>query len=469
MKEIFFKENIFDILDYLEEGIQIIDQKGKIIYFNRAAQRLEGLSSEMILGRDLLEIYPSLSLETSTLMRVLKEGKSIFDMEQTFINYKGHKITTLNTSLPIKSMGKMIGAIEIARDRTKVRELSEKIVDLQSELVEKTTHKHKKKQRNLFTTEDIVGESLQILRVKELVKRAAKVDSPILVYGETGTGKELVVQSIHSHGNRKGKPFIAQNCAALPNTLLEGILFGTTKGAFTGSENREGLFEIADGGTLFLDEINSMPLELQAKILRVIQDGRIRRVGATQTKDVDVRIVAAMNVLPEIAVETKQLRRDLYYRLGVIHIELPKLKERDNDVLLLSKHFIDKMNNKYGTKFECLDEAVEDVFLSYDWPGNIRELENMLESVVNLYPEFKKIEVDHLPKHLRKEVKFLIEEVKNIDLDKKITELEIELISKMFIICNGNVSKTAKNLNIPRQTLQYKIKKYNIDMPKNGQ
>lgn len=466
MKEIFFKENIFDILDYLEEGIQIIDQRGKIIYFNQAAQELEGLSSDFVVGRDLLEIYPSLSSETSTLIRVLTSGNPIFDVEQTFINYKGNKITTLNSSLPIKSMGKMIGAIEIARDRTKVRELSEKILDLQSELIEKKTVKTRKKTRHLYSFEDIIGTDFSFERVKQLAQKASQSDSPVLVHGDTGTGKELIVQAIHSHGKRKEKPFVAQNCAAIPHTLLEGILFGTTKGAFTGAENRQGLFELADGGTLFLDEVNSMPMELQAKLLRVLQDGTVRRVGDIETKKVDVRVITAMNVTPQEALEEKKIRRDLYYRLGVIHIEIPPLKERRADILLLTTHFLEKYCTRYGIPIPILEKDVKDALQQYTWPGNVRELENVLESIVSLYPEEKRISLMHLPGHIRPEAPIL---TRRGELEKRVADFERECIQEAYLESEGNVTKTAEMLSIPRQTLQYKIKKYKIQTPKNGQ
>lgn len=459
MKEIFFKENIFEILDYLEEGIQIIDQRGKIIYFNQAAQRLEGLSSDLVLGRDLLEIYPSLSSETSTLIRVLNAGNPIFDVEQTFINYKGNKMTTLNSSLPIKSAGKMIGAIEISRDRTRVRELSEKILHLQTELIEKQESKRKKRGRKLYSFDEIIGQNKDFETLKALAKKAANTDSPVLVHGETGTGKELFVQAIHQEGPRREKPFVAQNCAALPNTLLEGILFGTVKGAFTGAEDRQGLFELADGGTLFLDEINSMPMALQAKILRVLQDGTVRRVGGLDTKTVDVRVITAMNISPQEALEKRQIRRDLYYRLGVIHIEVLPLRKRRDDILVLAQYFLEKFHQKYQIKMKKIDAKAAHILYYYDWPGNVRELENVIESIVSLYPEIAIIETNHIPNQIAKEKTVRGEPV---SLEAKMAEIEKTHIQEAYEKCGGNVSQTATYLKVPRQTLQYKLKKYEI-------
>ena len=340
MKDLFFKENIIEILDYLEEGIHVIDQNGIIVYYNAFAQGIDGIESSKVMGRHLLEIYPSLTDDTSTLLMAIQSGRPIHRKEQTFLNYKGEKITTINSSIPIKSKGKILGALEISRDITQVRQMSEKIVDLQSKLYPKNKKSPNINESAKFTFEDIIGSNKEMERLKELSRKAAETDVSVLVSGDTGTGKELFVHSIHNASNRNHKPFITENCAALPANLLEGILFGTIKGGFTGAEDRPGLFELADGGTLFLDEINSMPMELQSKLLRVLQDGRIRRVGAIKTTDVDVRIIAATNIPPEIAVDKRQLRRDLYYRLNVVSFEIPPLKHRKDDIPILTDFFI---------------------------------------------------------------------------------------------------------------------------------
>jgi arginine utilization regulatory protein len=279
--EIKYFDAFIEAMELINDGIQIIDASGKIIYHNPAAKQLDLIDAEKTLGRHILEVYPSLTFETSTIMNVLKNGKPIYNVEQNFVNYKGDKISTLNSTLPIIYNNKVIGALEISRNITEVRELSERIVNLQKELYEANKgEKKKSKPLAKYTFLDIIGQNKEILKLKSLALKAAMTDSPVIVAGSTGTGKELFVQSIHNSGDRKYKPFIAQNCAALPANLLESILFGSVKGSFTGAETRPGLFELADGGTLFLDEINSMPLDLQTKLLRVIQDGRVRRVGS---------------------------------------------------------------------------------------------------------------------------------------------------------------------------------------------
>lgn len=454
------------ILDYVEEGIQIIDERGRIVYFNRAAAELEDIKREEAIGRYILDVYPSLDPETSTLLIAIEKGKPTFHMQQTFLNYKGKKITTINSSFPIKSKQKIIGAIEISKNITDVKELSEKVVALQEQLIHKEKgNKSKGKGDSAnYTFIDIIGQSKEICKVKKLAMKAAQTSSPVLIYGETGTGKELFVHAIHAASSRRDKPFIAQNCGALPATLLESILFGTVKGSFTGADNRAGLFELANGGTLFLDEINSMPIELQVKLLRVLQDGTIRRVGDSKTRQVDVRIVAASNEDPLIAVENKLLRKDLYYRLNVVALKLPQLKERKGDVLLLTQYFIDKFNNRLKKNVKKISDEVLDIFQNYDWPGNVRELEHVIEGAMNLM-DGDVITLESLPMHFerfhKKSMKKEID-IQNVPLKTALKDLEIEMIQNALEQGDGNISHAADCLQIPRQTLQYKIKKYKI-------
>ncbi|MBV1820319.1 sigma 54-interacting transcriptional regulator [Anaerosalibacter bizertensis] len=463
MNDSFIKENVYEILDYIDEGIHIIDKNGRIVYYNRFAQLIDDIDRDKAIGRHILEVYPSLSYETSTLLTVMKTGEPILNVEQTFINYKGKKITTINSSIPIKYKKKIVGALEISRDITQVKQMSETIVELQDELYngkKKEKKEKKKNKRAKYTFMDIIGENKEMLDLKSLALRAADTDAPVLVYGDTGTGKELFVHSIHNASSRKDKPFIAQNCAALPANLLEGILFGTVKGGFTGAEDRPGLFELANGGTLFLDEINSMPLELQAKLLRVLQDNVIRRVGDIKTVDVDVRIITATNVPPEEAVETKQMRKDLYYRLNVVSFEIPPLKDRKDDIPILTKFFIEKFNKKLGRNVENVSNEVMKIFFEYDWEGNVRELEHLLEGIMSIY-DVKTIEVEHLTPKFRNYKKNIRNNgIKS--LKETLEDTEKNIILNALKTNNENITHTAEMLKIPRQTLQYKINKYNL-------
>lgn len=466
-----FFDALIKAIEYIDDGIHIIDASGKIVYYNHAAKELDEIDVDKAIGRHILEVYPSLSFETSTLLQVIRTCKPMYNVEQNFTNYKGDKISTVNTSLPIMYNNKVVAAVEISKNITAVKELSEKIVKLQSELYSEgnsstnTNSETKNKNSAHYTFLDVIGHSREMQKIKALGLRASESDSPVLISGATGTGKELLVQSIHNSSKRKNQAFIAQNCAALPNNLLESILFGTVKGSFTGAENRAGLFELAHGGTLFLDEVNSMPLELQAKLLRVIQDGRLRRVGASTTIDIDVRIISAINVPLDKVLELGQLRNDLFYRLSVISFEIPSLKERVQDIPLLVEFFIKKYNEKCNKFFSNISNEVLKIFLDYHWPGNVRELEHTIESVISLY-DGEVIREEHLPfqfKYIQNSKKDITIDSNNIQpLDVSLQNYEKEIISSALEKVGNNVSKAAKLLNIPRQTLQYKIKKLNI-------
>lgn len=463
--EIKYFDTLIQAMELINDGIHIVDSSGKVVHYNAAAKQLDEIDAEKTIGRHILEVYPSLTFETSTIIRVLKTGKPLYNVEQNFVNYKGDKISTLNSTLPVFYNNKVIGALEVSRNITKVRELSERIVNLQRELYEvnQSTEKTTKPLAK-FTFLDIIGQNKEMLKLKSLGLKAAASNSPVMIAGSTGTGKELFVQSIHNAGERRYKPFIAQNCAALPSNLLESILFGSVKGSFTGAENRPGLFELADGGTLFLDEINSMPLELQTKLLRVIQDGRVRRVGSSKTTDVDVRIISAINTDIRTVVDTKQIRQDLFFRLNVITLVIPDLSKRPEDIPLLVEHFIQKYNEKCNKYFNEVSKEVLEIFLDYSWPGNVRELEHAIESAISLY-DGEIIREEHLPFQFKN---FQPKSCISLDtgviqpLNVAVEKVEREIIMQALEQTDYNISKAAKLINVPRQTLQYKIKKLDI-------
>lgn len=465
-----FSQNQFEkILDHVGEGIQVVDYLGRIVFCNTVAAQLDNINREEAKGKHILDIYPSLTEDTSTILQVIKTKEPILNKQQTFINYKGHKITTVNSSIPILDGKRVLGVLEVSRDITQVKALSEKLVDLQEKLYSSSSKNKKDRERAMakYTVKDIIGNSEVMQKLKERILKSGETGSPVMVYGETGTGKELVVQSIHNASKRKDMPFIAQNCAAIPASLLESILFGTVKGSFTGAEDRPGLFELANGGTLFLDEVNSMPIELQAKLLRVLQEGYIRRVGDIRTKDVDVRVIAAMNTEPLKAVENGNLRKDLFYRLNVVSIRVPDLKERKEDIRDLVKFFIQRFNYKLHKQVLGITEEAMNVFMNYDWPGNVRELEHIIEGAMNVMDGrfIEKGDLSyHLPiKEVEKEVdkkEKIIQE--NFDLKKKLERVEEEYIREALRSSDGNITKAAELLGIPRQTLQYKKLKYNL-------
>jgi DNA-binding NtrC family response regulator len=311
--------------------------------------------------------------------------------------------------------------------------------------------------------ESIIGSSKVLLRVLEMTSRVAQTDSIALIRGETGTGKELLAKAIHQNSRRKNGPFVTINCGAIPSNLLESELFGHTKGAFTGATAaKKGRVETADGGTLFLDEIGELPLDLQIKMLRLIQQGEIEKVGASNSSKVDVRIIAATHRNLQAMIEDGTFREDLYYRLAVIPLELPPLRERIEDIPELVQHLFCKSKQKHGRTELHLPESLLPGFSNYDWPGNIRELENIIERLVVLAVG-DKISADDLPEFLRRGSSL----PDLIRLDLSLQGISLEAIEKDLIIkalknFNWNQTQAARYLDISRRTLSYRMEKHGI-------
>jgi len=455
MSEKFNWENIKKLTEYINDGLQIFDKDGVLVFCNRKSAILDNISIEEALGKHITEIYPSLNEDNSTLLRVLKTGQPMLDIEQIYTTYLGNEVNTVNSTIPLfNAKNEIVAAAEISKNITQVKKLSERVVNLQNAVLK--VEESFVDDTPLFKFEDIITQDKETMKIIFKGMKVAVTDAPVLVVGETGTGKELLVQSIHNSSSRREKPFIVQNCASLPESLLEGILFGTMKGGFTGSVNRPGLFEIANGGTLFLDEINSMPQQLQTKLLRVLQDGRFRRIGDTKTREANVRLIAAINEDPFVAIEKGDLRRDLFYRLNTVTLSLSKLSERTGDIEVLTKYFVKKFNKKYFKNITGISNKVNEIFENFIWPGNIRELEHVIEGAISIM-DGEIITVEHIPDYLKKRQKNI--NLKKYDIRENIEKLEKELIESVLEQVGGNISKAAKILNIPRQTLQYKIKK----------
>ncbi len=327
----------------------------------------------------------------------------------------------------------------------------------------------KQQLKGKYKFENLVGASSAMHKVFSLMEKVVNTESTVLITGESGTGKELVAKAIHYNSPKKDKPFVAINCAAIPSELLESELFGHLKGSFTGAvANRMGKFELANTGTIFLDEIGSMSLALQGKILRVLQEKEIERVGGGKVTKVDVRVLSATNVELEKAVKKGLFRDDLFYRLNVIPIHLPPLRERVEDIPLLAGHFIKKYNEKLGKEIRGLAPGVMDYLAAYNWPGNIRELENVIERALTL-TEGKYIDVDALPPSLTRpasEAPFSFTAhipEKGIDLEKELENLESQVIKLALKKAGGVKSKAADLLKVKRTTLIEKVKRLKLD------
>ncbi|MEC2864620.1 sigma-54-dependent Fis family transcriptional regulator [Bacillus thuringiensis serovar kyushuensis] len=445
------------LLNELDIGIHIINEESKTIIYNRKMMEIESMERSDVLDKSPLEIFAFEENKNSTLIEALKLGKTNKNIKQTYFNNKGQEITTINDTFPIIENGKIKGAIEISKEI--------------SNLKQTIRMGPSRKQSTKFTFDHIIGDSEAIQSIITEGKRVIRTSSSILLIGETGTGKELFAQSIHNESQRSTKPFISQNCAAIPDTLMESLLFGTNRGAFTGAIDKAGLFEEANGGTLLLDEINSLSPALQAKLLRAIQEKTIRRIGGTHEKEIDVRIIATINEDPFEAIAHNRLREDLYYRLSVVTLCLPPLRERKEDILALVQHFIEKYNTQFGLNVTDVDVNVREFFYAYDWPGNVRELEHIIEGSMNLIEDETIITAFHMPTRFRERIKteFNMQHAltnHNTDAPKTlkhtIEKMEKNYINQILKENHGNISQAAKFLGLSRQNLQYRIKKLHL-------
>lgn len=463
MKAKDYRQVLQELGNIMDEAVHIVDATGKTILYNEKMAGLEMTNREDILGKPFREVFSSIPPQESTLYRALKENQATINKQQTYRNRYGKEITTVNSTIPVEEDGQVIAAIEVSRDITEIKSLSNTILDLQKETL--PVQKPKKPQIKRYQFDDIIGENKTFKEVVNLGKKAARTDASVFIYGETGTGKELFAQSIHFAGARRDNPFLAQNCAALPESLLEGILFGTEKGGFTGAVDRPGLFEQASGGTLLLDEISAMPYELQSKLLRVLQEDYIRRVGGSRDIPVDVRIIATVNEPPLKLIEKGLLRKDLYYRLNVVNITIPPLRERLDDLPFLCDAFLEKHNKKYGKEVWMLSEGALKMLRNYTYPGNVRELENIIMSAVSLADREHVLTEKqlHLPDvELEKKGSAAGYDPSAQSLDEYLRICEEQILRRCMAENEGNISAAARQLGIKRQTLQHKLKKYKI-------
>ena len=457
-----YVEQLLGLYNYVD-GLLVVDRAGIVQYFITYRPDINTLKEKDILGKHVLEVYPDLDENTSSLLRVLKTGKPIFNESQALTTYKGQSINAVNTTMPIKNQDEIIGAVDVSRyiDSAFVRQ------DIMLSLKEAADKK------DLYTLDDIVTNSQNMELVKERIRMIADTDSSVLIYGETGTGKELAAQSIHTSSSRRRKRFVSQNCAAIPGNLLESILFGTTKGSYTGAENKPGLFEIANGGTLFLDEINSMELGVQAKILKAIEEKKVTRLGGFEPIHTDVKIISAVNENPMHCVSEKRLREDLFYRLSVVVLHIPPLRERRSDVLFMTAHFIAEFNKKMKRNVIGIDEAVEEAFLHYEWPGNVRELRNVIEGAFNLSAS-RFLQRRDLPEYMLQAVRLQkggglfgpngpceMLAAKDFDLEKAVAEYERSLLQEALKTSESLVEAAGK-LGITKQSLNYKLGKFRM-------
>lgn len=436
-------KSIYDKVD----ALIIVNEENMILYSAMINDNRTYISTKDVIGQNLYEMYPNLTEENSTHARVMKTGKPVINENQLIVERSG-KAYVINTStFPIEDNGRRIGTF-----------------DLSSSLTPKSKNDEKEDRNKLYVLDSIVTENEAMLSIKSKILKVSRNDSPVMVIGESGTGKELIVEAIHSMGSRREKPFISVNCAAIPDALMESTLFGTVKGSFTGAENRKGLFEIADGGTLFLDEINSMNIDLQAKLLKVVEEQKYMKLGGERYVDVDVRVISAVNVDPEEAIKNNSLRSDLFFRLGVVQFFVPPLRERKEDLKPLTEHFISYYNSRMNRQVMGVDEDVRRVFENYPWPGNVREFRNVMESAFNM-AEGEYIALSDIPETLAV-FSFTRGNAAFPEAGKSLTsmmnEYEKEIIQQT-LRNSASLSQASSMLKMTRQAVKYKIEKYGID------
>lgn len=445
-------ESLLNIYNYFD-GIIVTDKNGIINYYVNFRTDIYNLRLKQIIGKNILEIHPEIKEEDSTIMQVLKTGQPIYDRIEHLTTPHGDCMTNICSTLPILENGNIVGAIDLSRGID---------TDVQRKFIEMP--KVFNQSNSLYHVNDIVSASKKVNDLKSIISMVANTDSAVMICGETGTGKELFAQSVHTSGLRVSKPFISQNCAAIPNTLLEGILFGTTKGSFTGAEDKAGLFEMANGGTLFLDEINSMDLGMQAKILKVIEEKKVRRIGSDDTVSVDLKIISATNKPPLQCVKDNTIREDLFYRLSTVLFDIPSLRERIVDIPLLVNYFIEQNNSKMNKNVLGVSSEVMELFMNYQWPGNVRELKNVIEGAFNVIGS-SEIKKDDLPPHLLNNYSHqnerLISYGEDMSLPERLEEYEKRLLIQALDSTN-NLTRAAEKLKITKQALNYKILKYGL-------
>lgn len=458
------------MIDSIDEAIIGCDKNGYINIYNSANERREKMDRKQVLNRHVDEVY-DFHGGGSLLMRAIKDKKPIIDQYQEYTTeISGTHVEIICSTVPIMEGKEIIGAVSVMKDYSRVKKLSRIIMDLQTNLYSTDTGKTNKPRpvgaRHTF--EDIIGNNRSLTDTIQWARKTAENNLPVLIFGETGTGKELLAQSIHNESNRKDKPFIAINCAAIPENLLEGLLFGTVKGAFTGAVDRPGLFEQASEGTLVLDEINSMSLALQSKLLRVIQEESVLRVGDLKERKTNARLISISNLDPAEAIKDQQLREDLYYRIAYITLHMPPLRDRLDDMPFLISNVIKRYNEKLELKIEKVSPKLLSLLKSYYWPGNIRELEHVIAAgMSSLNSKDRQIDLKHLPPNIRN--KFEAGPDRGIvtseagTLVKTLDKVEREVVETVLKKNNWNISKAARELGLKRQSLQYRIRKFSLN------
>lgn len=451
-------------LDY----VLVVDRNYRILYSNRydrmmAKEGFRFFAPES--APSFFDIYPDLKRSESSIVETMNTGRITERMNQKYLDWEGNVYFTNNITVPIIRDGIIIGAVELVRDATTVDSISQ--ADRESDSISTVTRTNP-----MFNFDDVLTQDSEMLEIKRMAELFSTTSKPTLIYGETGTGKELLAQSMIVRSGVPQNKVVIQNCAAVPVNLLETTLFGSFKGAFTGAERVVGLFEQADGGILFLDELNSIPLSVQAKLLRVLQDGTFRPVGSEKEKYTSVKVIATVNIDPVQAIDEGVLRSDLFYRFTGSLLNIPPLRERKGDILFYAETFLKEACSLYRKPLMSLDSELQGFFMDYAWPGNVREIKHLIESMVSLSSK-EVLSMKDLPAYLYNRVTGTmnlerplpqegLQEESSLGLNEYLEHVEREYIKRALLQEGQAIGKAADRLNIPRQTLSYKIKKLGL-------
>jgi transcriptional regulator with PAS, ATPase and Fis domain len=441
------------VMDAVNDCLIFVNNDGRIEMLSKAYADFLNVPREEAIGKHVRQI-----IENTRMDIVTKTGKAEIAQVQEI-----HGRKMIATRIPVFVGGKVAGAVGkvLFRDVDELNALYTKINKIEKEL-NLYRDEFKKANKAKYALDSIIGDSAVMVQLKEITKKVANTNSNVLILGESGTGKELFAHAIHNNSKRSGAPFIKVNCGAIPNELLESELFGYEEGAFTGAKKggKIGKFKVADTGTIFLDEIADLPMNMQVKLLRVLQDREIERIGATTSEKVDVRVIAATNKSLEDMVSEGLFRLDLYYRLNVVNIRIPPLRERKNDIPILAQHLIEKISKNENVPVKAISQSTLEYLKSYEWPGNVRELENILERAINFLEDEVIIEPKHLPAK--------ITGTKNMEFTRSLKEtlenVEKDTIINSLILSGGNKTEAADLLGISRTSLYEKLTRYKIEI-----
>ncbi|MCC3358715.1 sigma-54 interaction domain-containing protein [Bacillus sp. REN16] len=444
------------IIQSSDEAISVVDEDGRGILINRAYTRITGLEKEQVIGKPA---NADISEGESMHMQVLKTRRPVRGARMKVGPYKKDVIVNV---APVIVDGRLKGSVGVIHDVSEISQLTSEL-NRARHIIRSLEAK--------YTFDDIIGSSEEMEFAIEQAKLGAKTPATVLLRGESGTGKELFAHAIHNESKRKYNKFVRVNCAAISESLLESELFGYEEGAFSGAKRggKRGIFEEANNGSIFLDEIGELSLNTQAKLLRVLQEREIRRVGGTKSIPIDVRIICATNVNLEKGIGNGTFREDLYYRINKIPIQIPSLRMRKQDIHPLAEHLLLKINQDYGRTVEGLTEQAIHYLYGYDWPGNVRELENVLgRAVIFMNYQERLIDVKHIqPLHQKTEKApdrdpLPEAEIKDVPLSDLVEKYEAKVISEVLELNGGNKTAAAKSLGISLRSLYYKLEKYQL-------